>query len=262
MSFCSKIINCFVLISFISFRCLFSFKHSSPKEHYVDCDISFVHKYDKSCSFIETTCTINALHGIDNDTRLVFTNAKDQNFTEVIFDNSNFPTLSKDIAEQFSLMRHLDISYGRLKTINDFAFQEAKELKVLNLVRNELEEINYSTFKGADNLERLSLAHNNIKELRYDMFASITELETLKLQGNKLKVLDETTFSALRKLKYLNVALNYITKVHPSIVRENRQLYHLDINTNPLKELHLQLSSLTFNIIDITECSLKKLSLR
>lgn len=254
-------IHVFVIL-FVHFQALNASKHLHSKEHYLECEIDLKHQIDKSCSVIETTCIIYDLHGIDKDTRLVFTNAMERNFTAVRIAGPNFAILGNDIVEQFPQMKRLVLSYGDIKEINDFAFQHARELRVLDLEENKIEEIKYATFKGADNLKTLDLSSNYIKEVRYEVFETITELETLKLSNNKLTVLDERTFSALRKLKYLDIFRNKIKNIHPSIIRENRQLYHFDISNNPLKELYLQVSSVSFNNVNLNDCLLWKLSLR
>lgn len=251
----------FLLLIFINYFPNSLAKHTDSKEHYLECEISLANHFDKSCRVTTTTCTINLLHGIDNDTRLVFTNAKERNFTDVIFPDSNFPVLGKYIAEQFSQMTNLEISYGKLKRIDDFAFAQARELTHLKLAGNEIQEITYSTFRGADNLKKLDLSMNEIKEIGYEVFERITELEDLDLGWNKLTTLHEKTFSYLRKLKRLVLQENKIKTIHSSIVAENKQLYHLDLSSNPMSDIHLQIANSKFHSIDLNRCPLKQLTI-
>ncbi|XP_038661564.1 toll-like receptor 3 isoform X1 [Scyliorhinus canicula] len=100
--------------------------------------------------------------------------------------------------------------------IDDYSFQELKNLVQLNLEDNSIAGIRAHTFSGLMSLKYLSLYNClvDLKTVRNETFVSLAEspLVNLNLTKTKISKLQQGAFSWFKKLKKLDIGLNSIAQ--------------------------------------------------
>ena len=104
-------------------------------------------------------------------------------------------------------------------------FQEAANLRILDLSRNEIKNVDKGAFSVLTELEVLHLDHNYIRELYNGTFHTLISLVTLYLQHNEIVTLPDNLFE--NNLKLLNVSLsnNKIIQISESLKKLSPILY-------------------------------------
>lgn len=240
-----------------------TFTGCGTNEILLECDVSESHFTKNSCSFTTTTCIIEEFRDVWlNHVKLSFTNARDENFTSMVFQNSYMPILPKEIFDQFPRLESLDMSNIGMSIIRGRSFVNASELAELNLSNNQLTEITGQTFIGATKLKSLHLANNKIVTVYTNAFRDTTNLEYVDLCHNLIQIIHKEVFSVLENLRNVYLYRNSIIDVNPLSFVQNKQLNTLDLNGNVLREVELELSSVRLNKLDLSNCSLDELTLR
>jgi len=147
--------------------------------------------------------------------------------------------------------------------IQDGAFQNAIELKDLDLTKNKLTTLGTRTFEGLGNLVNLWLDHNLIDDLSNagQVFSPLSKLRLLSMDNTPLKKISNETFIGLDSLIELSIdhaELSFLTvdsfkpllRVETLSLRHNRfhvvpleelvwlaQLKRLDLSGNPIKTI-------------------------
>lgn len=249
---------------------LFLIQHSTLKECggntnkiQLECDVSETHTTKNSCSFSTITCIIEEFRDVWlTHVQLSFTNARDENFTSMVFQNSYMPIFPKEIFSQFSGLESLDMSNIGMTIIWGRSFVNASELMELNLSGNDLTEITAQTLTGAKKLKSLRMANNKIATLWTNAFRDTVNLEYVDLSHNLIQIIHKDTFGMLNSLRNVYLYRNSIIDVNPLSFVKNKQLNTLDLTGNVLREVELELSSVRLNKLDISNCSLDELTLR
>ncbi|XP_063704987.1 leucine-rich repeat-containing protein 15-like [Culicoides brevitarsis] len=240
------------------------FTGCGTNEILLDCDVSETHTTKNSCSFTTTTCIIEEFRDVwqNQNVKLSFTNAREENFTSLVFQNSFVSTLPKEIFDQFPHLESLDMSNTGLTQIRGRTFVNATDLVELNLMRNQLTDITTQTFVGATNLRALHLAHNRIVTIWSNAFRDAKQLEFIDLGHNVIQLIHKETFSMLDNLRNIYLYHNKIIDVNPLSFVHNKKLNTIDLTGNHMREVELDLSTPRLNKLDLSDCFLDELVLR
>ncbi|XP_004700461.1 keratocan [Echinops telfairi] len=161
----------------------------------------------------------------------------------------------KEIPDIPSRIWYLYIENNLIETIPEKPFENATELRWINLNKNKI--TNYGIAKGAlsqlkkllflfleDNeleevpsplprsLEQLQLARNKVSRIPQGTFSNLENLTLLDLQHNKLldNAFQRDTFKGLKNLMQLNMAKNALRQMPPRLPANTMQLF-LDNNS-------------------------------
>ncbi|XP_076825742.1 podocan-like protein 1 isoform X1 [Clavelina lepadiformis] len=127
-------------------------------------------------------------------------------------------------------LRHLDLSYQKITSIDAYAFYDVtnpKALKWVNLKGNKLRVLQRNMMLGLDNLIELNLEENHLQTLGP---LDLPSLKVLRLSHNRLIRLDERTFTGLPSLQQLNISNNELLEFNAELP----ELQHLDLKSNNL----------------------------
>lgn len=91
----------------------------------LDCYITEEHYADKACVCTHKMCIINVELTEEPNTRIVFTNANEENITSVLFTLSRIPVFPKEVFDQFPYLVHLHLEYSYLLEIGKGSFIDA-----------------------------------------------------------------------------------------------------------------------------------------
>ena len=86
-------------------------------------------------------------------------------------------------------LRRLDLSYNRLRSLNENMWDGLQSLVGMYLYGNFIEAISSGCFRTLTHLETLSLNGNQLTEVRGDMWRGLNALDTLDLGGNPLQTI-------------------------------------------------------------------------
>lgn len=175
--------------------------------------------------------TFESLHLVDNITLDVSFN---DNALEEI---PRFPPLPIEI---------LTLRYNQIKFIENKAFAELKQLRVLDLSHNNLNELVLfeGVFTGQYNasdgffplpIEHLNLSHNGIHSLDRKAFDHLTHLTTLDVSHNPLKTLagsSSMAIASLRRLVALNVGYTQVSAMHEGMLQDLKFLTGIVLEGN------------------------------
>ena len=113
------------------------------------------------------------------------------------------------------------LSYNKIHSIEEGAWNGLDSLKQLRLHENEIKELRGDTFTGLATCMYLSLHRNNIHTIHDGALDVLESLIELSLHGNKLTVLRSHTFSRLTKLRRLWLDRNDIKTIEPDCIFTN-----------------------------------------
>ncbi|XP_026739753.1 leucine-rich repeat and immunoglobulin-like domain-containing nogo receptor-interacting protein 3 isoform X2 [Trichoplusia ni] len=142
----------------------------------------------------------------------------------------------------------LNLSRCKIERIENAAFRDLQEMRVLDLSYNKLTTANLSphAFEGRYSAEEykplasmrvLNLANNDLHSLSQDLFEHLPELEELDISGNPLATFDQVTIiaiSSLPMLKVLRMRSCELTKIPEKFLHTPRYLERLDLSDNLL----------------------------
>ncbi|XP_070172036.1 protein windpipe isoform X2 [Polyergus mexicanus] len=94
-------------------------------------------------------------------------------------------TLTPDLFDNLTSLRHLDMSGGYLKTIEPGSFQALSNLKSLDLSNNYIEYLELASLEGLTDLRKLNLRKNAIRQLP-PALARLKHLRHLDINDNPL----------------------------------------------------------------------------
>lgn len=122
--------------------------------------------------------------------------------------------------------------------LEDFWFQNLRNLNFLSLDGNSMVHISPHAFYGLDKLEDLLLQNNKIENLHSATFQHTKNLQNLYLGQNRIKILDERLFEPLICLGYLHLDSNQIETVSYDWFKFNENLTKIDLGDNRIKYLN------------------------
>ena len=138
--------------------------------------------------------------------------------------------------DEVSRLKTLDLSYNRLRELEDFVFEELINLTSLQLHNNELTALNEYTLSGLVDLRQLNLGRNDIDTVHVSAFSGNSKLTHLRMYANELARLPEGVFSKLTELKLLNLSHNRFEEL-PSVFSDLSNLRVVTVSENDLTTL-------------------------
>ncbi|XP_076874207.1 leucine-rich repeat transmembrane protein FLRT2 [Brachyhypopomus gauderio] len=149
---------------------------------------------------------------------------------------NNIQTISRAALAQLPKLEELHLDDNSISTVGveEGAFREAVNLKVLFLTKNHLSSVPIGL--PAD-LQELRLDENRIADVDEEAFQNVTSLQRLLLDGNLLE--DEAiapgTFLNLVNLRELSLSRNSLTTPPPLL--PGTSLIKLNLHENQMKEI-------------------------
>ncbi|XP_053315119.1 toll-like receptor 5 [Spea bombifrons] len=119
-------------------------------------------------------------------------------------DNATFVGLAN------SDLQILDLSNGRIFSLNPYVFANLTKLLLLNLAENKINLIAQYAFHGLNNLQHLNLSNNLIGEIYDRSFDGLENVLRLELQQNHIGPIQRHAFQNLKHLQFLDLRENAI----------------------------------------------------
>ncbi|XP_075743220.1 G-protein coupled receptor rickets [Rhipicephalus microplus] len=94
----------------------------------------------------------------------------------------------------------LDLTYNRIKSLDESPFLSLKKLRDLNLGNNLIRRIGDAAFHGLTSLQVLALQKNGIKEIHPDSFVPTVKLQDLNLADNAFPAMPYRGLRGLHRL--------------------------------------------------------------
>ena len=136
----------------------------------------------------------------------------------------------------------INLSYNRLREINECTFQKQERLKSLILSHNNIQNIDSNAFLQNRQLEVLHLGYNNLYEsanvLDKHLFQNQFKLQVLDLEANYLTELNRCTFMSLVSLTELNLSVNRLRCLDSKLFTFNTAIKVLNLNCNEIGFIH------------------------
>lgn len=104
-------------------------------------------------------------------------------------------------------LKHLDMSYNKLKSLPETFFTSMGSLEVLNVSNNCISSFSVTSADLLRKVKIINLSHNSLQSLTF-VENSLRCLRKLFLQGNDLAVLDQQLFQRLPNIRYLQLQQN------------------------------------------------------
>lgn len=92
--------------------------------------------------------------------------------------------------------------------LKPFYLENAKSLKVFEVINNDITVLLENSFIKANNLEHINLSGNKITDVHKMAFKGLSNLKTLNLQGNNIQSLHPSTFALLYKVEVIDLLDN------------------------------------------------------
>jgi len=157
----------------------------------------------------------------------------------------------RDVFTKFPQLNDFSSQNCQLRFLKNGDFQNAGNLKNLNLDSNELTSLNASTFKGAEKLEWLSVSSNFIDTINKDAFQGLSKLQMLVLSQNKLRQLPRETFYSLVDLREVLLNGNEFDTMPAGLFDRNSQMMRIWLQNNKLNVIDPQLFAPLKNLVFI-----------
>ncbi|XP_071131840.1 insulin-like growth factor-binding protein complex acid labile subunit [Mytilus edulis] len=153
----------------------------------------------------------------------------------------------------------LDLSFNRIFTMNEDAFEGLQNLRSLYLSKNSRYPVDENlslpknVFKYLVNLTVLDLSYNNIDSLHEETLNGLLNLQQLKLNNNLLKELPNDSFQYTPKLAILDLSNNFLNNVTEGVFNGLRNLHHLYLNGNYMRNIQ---NNAFISLINLTDLNL------
>lgn len=137
-------------------------------------------------------------------------------------------------------LKHLNLSFNRIKLRIPGAFMGFDQLTYLNIKYNEIKSIHPEAFRGLISLETLDLSCNSLKSLSSEGFSHLSNLKHLNLSKNEIKWDEKRSiFVHLGRLETLNMSSNRLFNSNPAegFFTGIDRLEELDLSSNRLTQI-------------------------
>lgn len=155
---------------------------------------------------------------------------------EMRFESCELNDLPKGLFVYYSTISKLEIQNGKLEEIGFNKFENAKNLKQLDLSRNNIRNLIDGQFSGSD-LTYLCLAYNQIETIPYNLFDDLHNLTEIDLSNNNIDGIHFSIKNISISLKILNLRSNKISFISQFWMSQIIYLKFLDISGNELEFL-------------------------
>merc|ERR1711974_371471 len=125
--------------------------------------------------------------------------------------------LPENIFVTLQHLKHLDLSFNRLKKLHEFTFRGLDSLETLKLGNNKLTTLPDNLFVDQHSLLKLLLRANQLVRLPEKLLATTVELVWFHLDNNRLEVIPKSMFSTNDKMKRLSLEWNSSLKEVPPL---------------------------------------------
>ncbi len=142
---------------------------------------------------------------------------------------SKVEVISSGVLAGLISLRRLELIRCSIHKIEDFAFEDLKELRKLNIRFNSIDTITNYTFNGLVSLRELFLSENPIIQLDTGAFSELQNLKRLMMVGNSTTELKREWFQNLRFLKELEFASFLLTHIPEGVFSSQILLQNLRI---------------------------------
>ncbi|KAK4876266.1 hypothetical protein RN001_012688 [Aquatica leii] len=130
------------------------------------------------------------------------------------------------------------LRFNRLVYIKEGVFNHLRVAK-LYLSNNSISYIENEAFDDMPNLRLLNLDSNRLKNWNSDWFTNTPNVQTLSVDSNELTKIPANAFNKLRNFHFTNIRLsnNNISYIHPRSFQKLHLLYALWLDNNLLFEI-------------------------
>lgn len=171
---------------------------------------------------------------------------------ELLAANNELNELPNEIFANAGCIIRADLSYNKIKRIEERSFFGANDLTMIDLSGNKIETLSQFAFNGLVNLTHMNLAYNQIYEIHPFAFDGLQRLFHLDVSHNFISILADRTFANLSKLNQLQLSYNQIHQIESYAFATTHSLVRLDLSHNNITDeqlfdnlynlLHLDLS--------------------
>lgn len=155
----------------------------------------------------------------------------------VKFIESNIQSIPNILFHEFSKLEILELDGVGMRNIYAHSFENADELRALQLHDNKLKILNAFTFAGAPKLEYLDMSSNLLNLINVETFKGLGNLRELSLSNNRISILDEHTFHPLKNLTWIWLDRNEIKIIAVNLLVNSQNLAGIYLNNNKISAL-------------------------
>ena len=153
-------------------------------------------------------------------------------------ENSNEIASLSDYEFDMPTIRVFALTNTKIESLPKDMFAQLKNLLELDLSFNRLKKIEQGTFNYMASLRELKLGNNQLEAIPHGLFAFMEELQVLSLENNKLAKIDSTNFTSFKKLIELYLNKNKLTSFPKgSLAPFLHSLTKLDLSDNSISSL-------------------------
>lgn len=177
---------------------------------------------------------------------LIFQDSPD--VRELYLQNNSVSNLPPGLLNGLQVLVILNLSSNKISSdsIGPDTFVDLIRLVILDLSYNKLRYINNTLFQSQYSLQMLYLSHNDIDIISDNSFSSLYNLHTLDLSHNRLKYLDVFTLNGLYVISNLELSYNSIYSIHSDAFKNCSSVQDLTLEGNNLSSVPNALRSLQF----------------
>jgi hypothetical protein len=155
-----------------------------------------------------------------------------RNFTELVFYESNIPTLEPYVFTNLQNLIRLDFVRCGIKIIDEAAFVGLKKLEELKLLENNFTHLHSDTFNDLVSLKEIYMEFNPIQKLGTGVFRNLVKLEVLRMQGSQLESLSEGLFESNLNLKEIELQGAKLSRIPRTLFSHMKNLTSLYLKDN------------------------------
>ncbi|XP_022616855.1 toll-like receptor 13 [Seriola dumerili] len=206
--------------------------------------------YPENANNMLVTCNDHYLTAIPDDIP--------KNATSLNLASNQIAKITMTDLRGLSKVRVVEVQYNLISHIDDGAFTDLTELKVLIMDENKLTQLTDDMFQGLSKLVTLSLYSNHISYISPVAFQSLVNIETVILGANQLhQITDIAPLLKIPTLHDLMMGYNKFTSFQSEDLPfnvSNLRLLHLSLN--PLRRFSITKDVFPYlQSLDLCKCS-------
>jgi hypothetical protein len=108
------------------------------------------------------------------------------NLGGIVIQRGNLPVIKKDLFDKsYTAIKHIEIIYAKVQTIEKYALQYLSNLRVLLLNDNQIAALPFAIFANLKELEIIDLRNNYINAISPILFNYLPKLKKVSLSDNR-----------------------------------------------------------------------------